>query len=81
MLAADVPGCRDLVTPGENGLLFEARSAESLAAAIEQFADLSLAERQAMGASARRLAEQSYDEKIVWQSYHQSVIALTGKGR
>jgi glycosyltransferase involved in cell wall biosynthesis len=81
MLAANVPGCRDLVSHGENGFLFEARSAESLARAIEQFADLPVAKRQAMGASARRLAETRYDEKIVWQAYHQSVIALTEKGR
>jgi glycosyltransferase involved in cell wall biosynthesis len=81
MLAADVPGCRELVAHGENGLLFEARSAPSLAEAIGRFADTPLATRRAWGASARRLAEQRFDERLVHEAYLQSVIALTGKAR
>jgi glycosyltransferase involved in cell wall biosynthesis len=63
-----------------NGLLFEARSADSLAAAIVRFADLPLAERQKLGRAARRLAELRFDERHVTDTYVRSVIALTGKG-
>lgn len=80
MLAADVPGCRELVEHGRNGLLFEARSAESLAAAIERFALMPRSERQAMGRAARALAEERFDERHVTATYLQTIIALTGKG-
>lgn len=75
LLAADVPGCRELVTHGENGLLFEARSAESLAVAIVQFADTPMAERRRWGAAARRLAETRFDERHVSRAYLDLLVA------
>lgn len=81
MLASDVPGCRELVRHEENGLLFAVRSPESLAEAIERFADLSLGERSRWGAAARRLAEQRYDEQLVIDAYREAVIALIAKDR
>jgi glycosyltransferase involved in cell wall biosynthesis len=79
LLAADVPGCRELVAHGKNGFLFEARSADSLAEAIQRFAAMPFAERQALGRAARQIAEQRFDERHVTDTYLQSVIALTGK--
>jgi len=81
LLAADVPGCRQLVMDGENGFLFQARSVESLAAAIERFLALSPGERQAIGTAARRMAEQRYDEKIVFRAYDDALIALKEMSR
>ena len=80
LLAADVPGCRQLVRHGDNGLLFEARSAPALAAALTRFVEAPLAERQAWGASARAIAETRYDERLVIDAYLAAVMALTGKG-
>lgn len=81
LLAANVPGCRELVRDGENGLLFEARSADSLAEAIERFLLMPPGERQRLGATARRLAERDYDEAIVVDAYREAVIALSAKAR
>ena len=81
LLAADVPGCREIVRTGENGLLFEVRSATSLAAAIERLIQAGPARRREWARNARRIAEQEYDERLVIEAYAQAVIALSGKGR
>lgn len=81
LLAADVPGCRQLVRESVNGFLFEPRSAESLATTIERFLRAAPTERQAWGEAARRMAVEEYDERHVIEAYRDAVIALTGKGR
>ncbi|GAA4040338.1 glycosyltransferase family 4 protein [Sphingomonas rosea] len=79
LLAADVPGCREIVRKGENGLLFEVRSAAALAEAIERFVAAPPIERQRWGRASRAIAEREYDERIVVDAYREAVIALTGK--
>jgi glycosyltransferase involved in cell wall biosynthesis len=69
MIATDVPGCRDLVLHGDNGLLCEARSAASLAGAMEAMLHLDPAERAAMGRRARQRAEREFDQQIVVDAY------------
>lgn len=64
LIAADVPGCREIVRTGENGILVPVRDSGALAAAI---VDL-LTEpqrRQEMGAAGRRLVEQEFSQEIV----------------
>jgi glycosyltransferase involved in cell wall biosynthesis len=80
LLAADVPGCREIVRDGVNGLLFEVRSEERLAEAIERFLLASFAERRGWAVRAREIAEREYDERLVVDAYRDAVIALTGKG-
>lgn len=64
IIAADVPGCREIVLPGENGLLVPPRDAEVLAAAINNLLeDAEL--RQRMGAAGRRLVEREFAQEIV----------------
>lgn len=60
IITADMPGCREPVSHGENGLLVPPRNAEALAAAMERFLrDPDLAAR--MGAESRSRAERLYD--------------------
>lgn len=63
-VATDVPGCREVVSDGENGWLCEARNPDSLARAMEKFLanPLSIA---SMGAKSRQLAETRFDANIV----------------
>jgi len=64
LVTTDVPGCREVVTDGVDGLLVPVKDANALAAAILRFqgdADL----RQRLGAAARVKAEQEFDERIV----------------
>jgi|SRR5882672_3643030 len=64
LIATDVPGCRDVVEPGMNGLLVERGNAASLAGAMLQLAaDPRMIAR--FGASARRVVAERFDEQTV----------------
>lgn len=59
MVASDVPGCREIVRPGENGLLVPARDIAALVVSLEQLiqdADM----RRAMGIRGRKIAEDEF---------------------
>jgi glycosyltransferase involved in cell wall biosynthesis len=59
VITTDVPGCRQLVEPGVNGLLVRVRDADSLAKGIESLlADIELCRR--MGAAGHRIAEERF---------------------
>lgn len=59
IVTTDVPGCREVVIPGENGLLVPPRDAPALAAALSRLIrDQAL--RQRLGAAGRRLAERAF---------------------
>jgi glycosyltransferase involved in cell wall biosynthesis len=68
-IATDVPGCRDAVDDGVTGIFCEVRNAQSLAAAIERFISLGLAERAEMGRQGRLKVERQFDERIVLDTY------------
>jgi len=64
LVAADVPGCREVVRPGENGLLAPADDAPALARAIETL--LASPELRARyGAAARAMAATEFAEQVV----------------
>jgi glycosyltransferase involved in cell wall biosynthesis len=64
VVASDIPACRELVEPGETGLLVPVGEPAVLAAAIRQLAS-DPARRAAMGLAARRQAEARHDERMV----------------
>lgn len=82
LVTTDVPGCRELVTDGDNGLLVPSRDAHALAAAIERLAtDPAL--RAACGARSRARAEKEFARDVVipqtlalYQTDAQSVALL-----
>ena len=66
LIAADVPGCREVITDGVDGLLVPVRDAAALAAAICRLDDdPELARR--LGLDAREKALAKFDEQIVIQ--------------
>lgn len=67
-ITTDVPGCRDIVSDGVNGLLCAARSGPALAAALERAAGMNDTDWEAMARAAR--------ERVVSQFSVQKVIAL-----
>jgi len=75
LIATDVPGCRDIVKDGVNGLLCEVRDAASLASAMTTMIELQPAERQRMGAAGRRLAESEFDQALVVRRYLEAIDA------
>jgi glycosyltransferase involved in cell wall biosynthesis len=64
IIASDMPGCREIVRPGDTGLLVRPRDIDGLVAAIATLA-CDPARRQTMGETARRLVEREFAEDIV----------------
>ena len=69
LIATDVPGCRELVDPGANGFLCQARDSASLAKAMKALIKTSADERARMGAASRRMVEDGYSETVVIGAY------------
>jgi glycosyltransferase involved in cell wall biosynthesis len=68
IVASDVPGCREIVRHGENGLLVPVRDAEALAAALRELID-DPALRQQMGIRGREIAEAEFSiEKVAQET-------------
>jgi glycosyltransferase involved in cell wall biosynthesis len=64
LIVSDIPGCRQVVTDGLEGILVPPRDPEALASAILRLAkDPDL--RSRMGAAARATAEERFDERRV----------------
>jgi glycosyltransferase involved in cell wall biosynthesis len=66
IIASDMPGCRDVVVPGETGLLVPVHDVEALAAAIARLADDPALRRQ-MGEKGRERAIGEFSEAVVAQ--------------
>ena len=80
LIAADVPGCRDVVEDGLNGYLCPPRDALSLAGAMRKMAALPKTERVAMGAAGRARIQDRFSETLVIGAYL-GALADLGVGR
>lgn len=64
VITTDAPGCREVVTDGENGILVPVKNANAVADAMERIiCNPSLAAK--MAAVSRRIAEEKYDVHLV----------------
>ncbi len=64
LVATDVPGCREVISDGEDGLLVPVRDSVALAAAIARLIDApELSAR--LGAAARTKAVSEFDERLI----------------
>ncbi|MDH3691316.1 MAG: glycosyltransferase family 4 protein, partial [Gammaproteobacteria bacterium] len=64
VITTDVPGCRDLVKNGVNGLLVPPRNSQALAEAMRRFVEQPALIEQ-FGRASRRIAEESFDVEHV----------------
>jgi glycosyltransferase involved in cell wall biosynthesis len=64
LITTDMPGCRDVVTDGVDGLIVPPRDAEALCAAIVRLLDAPERARK-LGLAARAKALAKFDERIV----------------
>ncbi|MEM5389096.1 glycosyltransferase family 4 protein [Paraburkholderia phymatum] len=78
VIATDVPGCRECVADGVNGLLCDVRNVDSLAATLAHMLDMSDDERRAMGARGREKVTKEFDERGVVERYKDVIRQLTG---
>jgi glycosyltransferase involved in cell wall biosynthesis len=65
VIVTDVPGCRETVEPGVNGMLVPVRDPGALADAIVQMARSGREQLEAMGVASRKLAEERFDVHLV----------------
>jgi glycosyltransferase involved in cell wall biosynthesis len=77
LISTDVPGCRAVVDLDVSGYLCEARSADSLAIAMERFLALSTESRAKMGQIGRQKMEREFDQALVVSAYRGALAALT----
>jgi glycosyltransferase involved in cell wall biosynthesis len=64
MVAADVPGCREIVIDNETGLLVAARDAVALADALRRLADDEVLRRRLGSAARQRVLDHFSQERI-----------------
>lgn len=79
IVATDVPGCREVVVDGQNGLLVPARDCEALKNAIVRMLD-DAQMRETYGAASRQRAVRLFDEKRVADAYVHIYRELLGPG-
>lgn len=65
VITTDVPGCREAVDEGVNGLLVPAKDSEALFQAMKSFLSYTREEMETMGLAGRRKMEIEYDRKEV----------------
>jgi glycosyltransferase involved in cell wall biosynthesis len=81
LIASDVPGCRQVVIDGENGLLCRARDSRDLAEKMLAMMARSPKARAAMGARSRARMEAAFDERIVIRRYLAAIKAARADRR
>ena len=69
IITTDVPGCRDVVEHGINGLMIPPRNSQALADALEELHSLPLESLQRMGSSGRTMVEERFKDDIVNDRY------------
>ena len=71
LVATDVPGCREVVLHGFNGLLCRPRDSQDLADQMQAILQMPAAKLAQMGRASRQLVEERFDEKLVIDAYLQ----------
>jgi glycosyltransferase involved in cell wall biosynthesis len=69
LLATDMPGCRDVVRDGWNGILVPPRNVEALKDALLKLAGASREALQQMGEKSREHVEQNFTLELVTDAY------------
>ncbi len=73
VIVTDVPGCRDVVLPGNTGWLCPVKDAHALADCCEQLITMTVEQRSLMGSAGRAFMGQKFDEKLVIEQYLQTL--------
>jgi glycosyltransferase involved in cell wall biosynthesis len=71
LVATDVPGCREVVRHGLNGLLCRPRDAQDLANQMQAILQMPAEQLAQMGQASRQYVEERYDEQRVIDAYLQ----------
>lgn len=69
LLASNIPGCKEVIDDGVNGLLFEPKNVNSILKVIDKFQNLSFNERKKMGLNSRLKVENEFNRNVVITKY------------
>ena len=81
LIATDVPGNRQIVEHGSNGLLCEARNPNSLAEAMRCMGLMDTEGRNAMGRAGRDIVERSFGQQQLIRAYLDAIAQLRDGAR
>ena len=69
IITTDMPGCRDVVVQGVNGIRIAPLDVAALTSACMMIVEASPEQRAQMGRASRQIAEDRFDERIVINAY------------
>lgn len=72
-VATNVPGCRDVVSDNETGLLCNVRDASDLANKMHSIFSMDAADRLEMGRNGRQRMERLYTQELVIDAYYKAL--------
>ena len=81
LIATNVPGCREIVINGYNGLLCRVKSPEDLAEKMISMAQQSTQNIAKWGQNSRTLVELKFDESIVINKYNEEISNIQIKSK
>lgn len=76
LIATNVPGCREVVCDGLNGLLCQPRDPQDLVRQMARMLAMTDAQLKQMGHASRQLVEQRFDERQVIDQYRKALNEL-----
>ena len=77
LIATDVPGCREVVQHGKNGLLCCVRSSSDLAEKMMQLMQLTDRQLEQMGQAGRQLTTEKFNDRFVTDKYLKAIAEVT----
>ena len=79
LIATDVPGCREVVHSGLNGLLCEPGDSKSLATQMESILNMTPEKLHKFAQASRALVKEQFDENLVIEAYLRVLKNITLK--
>ncbi len=78
IITTDIPGCRQVVDNGKNGLLVPVKDSNALAIAMEHFCQLPAKDKRSMGIHSRKMALEKFDDNIIIKEYFKVIQQVSG---
>lgn len=69
LIASNIPGCKEVIQDHETGLLFDPKNSEDLIEKLEEFIELSLEKKAAMGKKSRVFISKIYNRNSIVENY------------
>lgn len=75
-VTTDVPGCRNIIENGFNGLICELKNSQALQQTMQKLLDMPARDRQRLSDNARQYVQENFDEGLVVEAAMQVISGL-----